>query len=255
MSATLLRQDSALLSRRTGPSHPRLVNAIMCSAMTSRITYARISRVTAGQTRGRLRPSRGVVRVMAYATEVSDDAYICLGLAQCFRKASGGLEPVLVVEPLSASSLECLANGARTSYKLVTGVSFGDALHRNRDALPDAFREAPFCENYEFRCEAAARTWQRPHAQDNLMDIVPLGKVRSNFNFSLEDKRILNLDNIVNDSDNIKQDMSIDVYGRKKADDLKAKQATEVAAAKAAEEARAIKKQKEEDDLDALLLA
>ncbi|GIL73672.1 hypothetical protein Vretimale_5447 [Volvox reticuliferus] len=255
MSATILRHGSAKLPRRTVSTYPRPINAIICSAVTSRSGYVPLSRVTTGQTCGRLRPARRVVRVMAYAAEVSDDAYICLGLAQCFRKAGGGLEPVLVVEPLSASSLECLANGARTSYKLVTGVSFGDALHRNRDALPDAFRDAPFCENYEFRCEAAARTWQRPHAQDNLMDIVPLGKIRSNFNFSLEDKRILNMDNIVNDSDNIKQDMSIDVYGRKKAEDLKAKQATEVAAAKAAEEARAIKKQKEEDDLDALLLA
>ncbi|EFJ42574.1 hypothetical protein VOLCADRAFT_107210 [Volvox carteri f. nagariensis] len=202
-----------------------------------------------------LRPARRTVRVMAYATDVPEEAYACVGLAQCFRKTGGGLEPVLVIEPLSASSLECLANGARTSYKMVTGVSFGDAMNRNRDVLPDAFRDAPFCENYEFRCEAAARTWQRPHAQDNLMDIVPLGKARSNFNFSLEDKRILNMDNVVNDSDNIKQDMSIDVYGRKKADDLKAKQATEAAAAKAAEEAKATKKQKEEDDLDALLLA
>jgi len=36
-------------------------------------------------------------------------------------------------------------------------------------------------------------------------DIVPLGKVRSNFNFSLDDKRVLNLDNVVTDDDNIKQ--------------------------------------------------
>lgn len=33
------------------------------------------------------------------------------GLAQCFRKAGGSLTPVTVIEPLSASSLECLANG------------------------------------------------------------------------------------------------------------------------------------------------
>lgn len=52
-------------------------------------------------------------------------------------------------------------------------------------------RQAPFCENFEFRLEAAGRTWSRSHAQDNLMDIVPLGKSRSNFNFSLEDKRVL----------------------------------------------------------------
>jgi hypothetical protein len=36
-------------------------------------------------------------------------------------------------------------------------------------------------------------------------DIVPLGKVRSNWNFSLDDKRVLNVDNVVTDADNIKQ--------------------------------------------------
>jgi hypothetical protein len=95
-------------------------------------------------------------------------------------------------------------------------------------------------------------------------DIVPLGKIRTNFNFSLEDKRILvrqharvqaccsssiargappsahragqtaaravaaalppqNMENLVNDNDNIKQDMSIDVYGRKKAEEYGSK--------------------------------
>ena len=46
-------------------------------------------------------------------------------------------------------------------------------------------------------------------------DLVPLGKVRSDFNYDLSDKRVLNFENEVKDEDNIKQDMSIDVYGRK----------------------------------------
>ncbi|KAG2447093.1 hypothetical protein HYH02_007842 [Chlamydomonas schloesseri] len=201
-----------------------------------------------------VRPSRVTVRAVAYSSDISEESYVCLGLAQCFRKGQGGLVPVNVIEPLSASSLECLANGARTSYKAVTGVTFGDAMRRKREELPEVFREAHFCENFEFRCEAAARTWSRPHAQDNLMDIVPLGKSRSNFNFSLEDKRVLNMENVVNDSDNIKQDMSIDVYGRKKADEYAAKQAAD-SAAKAAEAAVEDKKRREEEDLDMLLLA
>ncbi|KAG2444360.1 hypothetical protein HXX76_001116 [Chlamydomonas incerta] len=127
-------------------------------------------------------------------------------------------------------------------------------MQRKRETLPEAFQEAPFCENFEYRCEAAVRTWSRPHAQDNLMDIVPLGKSRGNFNFSLEDKRVLNMENVVNDNDNIKQDMSIDVYGRKKADDYAAKQAAE-SAAKEAESAVEDKKRREEEDLDMLLLA
>lgn len=76
--------------------------------------------------------------------------------------------------------------------------------------------------------------------------------MRSNFNFSLEDKRVLNFENVVDDSDNIKQDISIDVYGRKE----KAEQ--EAAAAKAAAEAAAAaaeEPEEEVDELDALLAA
>ncbi len=77
--------------------------------------------------------------------------------------------------------------------------------------------------------------------------------MRSNFNFTLEDKRVLNFENVVDDSDNIKQDISIDVYGRKE----KAEQ--EAAAAKAAAEAAASaaeeEPEEEVDELDALLAA
>lgn len=44
---------------------------------------------------------------------------------------------------------------------------------------------------------------------------MPLGQTRTKFNFNLDEKRVLNFENEVSDDDNIKQDMSIDVYGRK----------------------------------------
>lgn len=47
-------------------------------------------------------------------------------------------------------------------------------------------------------------------------DIVPLGQVKGNFNYNLDNKRVINFENVVNDDDNIKQDISIDVYGRNK---------------------------------------
>jgi len=168
------------------------------------------------------------------------------------KKDGGGLTDVMVIEPISSSSLECMATGAKTSFKLATGLTLAEAVARDKAVLPDAFAEGVFCDNYSERLEAAARTWQRPHAQDNLMDIVPLGKVRSNFNFNLDGKRVLNFENVVTDDDNVKQDMSIDVYGR--AD----KKAREEAMAKAAAEAEAAAKAKaeqEESDLDALLAA
>lgn len=34
---------------------------------------------------------------------------------------------------------------------------------------------------------------------------MPLGQLKSNFNYSLDDKRVLNFENVVNDDDNIKQ--------------------------------------------------
>ena len=35
--------------------------------------------------------------------------------------------------------------------------------------------------------------------------MVPLGQLKSNFNYNLDDKRVLNFENVVNDDDNIKQ--------------------------------------------------
>lgn len=52
-------------------------------------------------------------------------------------------------------------------------------------------------------------------------DIVPLGMVKSSFNYDTSDMRVLNMENQVSDTDNIKQDMSIDVYGRKEEEDAK----------------------------------
>ena len=43
---------------------------------------------------------------------------------------------------------------------------------------------------------------------------MPLGRSKANFNYNLDEKRVLNFENVVNDDDNIKQDISIDVYGR-----------------------------------------
>lgn len=79
---------------------------------------------------------------------------------------------------------------------------------------------------------------------------MPLGKVRSTFNFSLDNKRVLNFENVVTDDDNVKQDMSIDVYGRA---DKKARDEAMAKAAVEAEVAEEAKKEQEAEELDALL--
>lgn len=176
------------------------------------------------------------------------DSYVAVGLATCFeRDDSGKLTERVVVEPMSASSLECMANGARTSFRFAAGTTLGALMRASAspggapsDALPEEYRGAALCANWARRVEAAARTWQRPHAQDHLMDIAPLPakgakpKARGGFNFSLDDKRVLNSVNVVTDADNVKQDISIDVYGRAEAEAAALEEEGALAAAGAA---------------------
>ena len=60
-------------------------------------------------------------------------------------------------------------SGARTSFRFVTGMTVKDAMSKNKALMPPEFADASFCNQFDYRCEAAARTWLRPHAQDNLM--------------------------------------------------------------------------------------
>ena len=59
--------------------------------------------------------------------------------------------------------------GAKTCFKHVTSLRFEEAMTKDRSVLPDTFAEGLFCEDFDFRCGASARTWQRSHAQDNLL--------------------------------------------------------------------------------------
>lgn len=61
--------------------------------------------------------------------------------------------------------------GAKTCFLEVTSVRLGKALERNLEELPALWAEkgAVWCDDYDFRVGACARTWLRPHAQDNLM--------------------------------------------------------------------------------------
>jgi hypothetical protein len=70
--------------------------------------------------------------------------------------------------PARPQTPRCAA-GARTSFKLASGVRLGDAVKRNKAALPEGFADGLWCDKYEERLTAAVRTWLRPHAQDNLM--------------------------------------------------------------------------------------
>lgn len=147
--------------------------------------------------------------------EWQEDDYIVLGLAHCFKQDEGNkLQDIFLVEPVSASSLECMENGGATCYLHVTATTLGTALKLDRSLLPPEFSVGQICDDFDFRIKCASRTWKRPHAVKNIRHLAPTGSVRSDFNFSLTDKRIINKEHVVTDADNIKQDLSIDVYGR-----------------------------------------
>ncbi|PSC72627.1 hypothetical protein C2E20_4052 [Micractinium conductrix] len=178
------------------------------------------------------------------------DSYVTVGLAHCFAKGEDGkLQDQYVIEPITANALECMKAGGKTSFLHVFSMRLGEALEKNKASFPEEFAIGSFCEEYETRCDSCARTWMRPHALDNLLDIVPLGQMKGGFNYSVSDKRVLNADNIVNDDDNIKQDISIDVYGRK----TKEEAAAAISAKDAPAAAPAAPAAAEEDDMDALL--
>jgi hypothetical protein len=148
---------------------------------------------------------------------VPPDAFIVIGLAHCFEQAEGKLIDKWVLEPVTASTVEVVDNGAATSYEAFLGTTVGQLLSKDISSLPTELlcgHTVTFADNLEFRTGCAARTWMRDHGRDVVRKLVPVGIVKTGFNTSTEHKRILNFVHEVKDSDNVKQDMSIDVYGR-----------------------------------------
>lgn len=137
------------------------------------------------------------------APELTTDDYILIGLSTCFIKADGEVHQVKVVEPIPSAALEALVKGIATSYELALATSVGTVLNGEEPQLPPEFpADAQFCDEFAFRTLAAARTYKsRPDAQSH----VPLGTTKTDFNYSIERKRVLNSDRIVKAEDNVKQ--------------------------------------------------
>ena len=157
-----------------------------------------------GETRrrwlARRRDVPGAGEPPAQTTIVTSSAsYVPVGLAHCFLKnEEGRLEDALRVEPINSSSLECMHVGAPTSFKAVTALTLGELHDLTIADLPEEFAGAELCEDFAARGEAAARTWTRTHAQEALMDIVPLGALKTDFNFCPEDRpRVVNAIRVV----------------------------------------------------------
>lgn len=137
------------------------------------------------------------------APDLSAEDYIVIGLATCFIKQEGEVHQVRIAEPIPSASLETLVQGIATSYELACATTLGAVLSGDTPQLPAGFPpDTQFCDDFAERSIAAARTYKnRPATQSH----IPLGSTKTDFNFSLERKRVLNSDRIIKTEDNVKQ--------------------------------------------------
>ncbi|MBE9199852.1 MULTISPECIES: hypothetical protein [unclassified Nodularia (in: cyanobacteria)] len=137
------------------------------------------------------------------APDLAADDYIVIGLSTCFIKEDGEVYQVEVVEPIPSAALEALLKGIPTSYKLACATTLGAVLDGDTPLLPDGFPESSqFGEEFAFRALATARTYKRREIAKSL---IPLGTTYSDFQYSIERKRVLNAARVVNKEDNVKQ--------------------------------------------------
>jgi hypothetical protein len=138
-----------------------------------------------------------------HSADLSPDDYLVLGLATCFVKIEGEVNPIKIIEPIPAAALEAIVKGVPTSYEFATATTLGATIADDQLQMPADFpADARFCDDFAFRATSAARTFKaRPIAQA----IIPMGTTHQGFNYSIERKRILNAEQIVKPEDNVKQ--------------------------------------------------
>ena len=137
------------------------------------------------------------------APDLSASDYLVIGLATCFVKQDGEISQVKIVEPIPSAALEAIVKGIPTSYQMACGTTLGKVLSGETPLLPKGFPpEAQFSDNFAERAIAVTRTYK---VHPEVKSLVPLGSRRDDLNYSLERKRILNVENIVSSEDNVKQ--------------------------------------------------
>jgi hypothetical protein len=76
-------------------------------------------------------------------------------------------------------------------------------LEEDKLQIPAGFPQtAQFCDDFVERAIAAARTYKRREAAKSL---IPLGATYTEFKYSIERKRVLNVSRVVTKEDNVKQ--------------------------------------------------
>jgi hypothetical protein len=137
------------------------------------------------------------------APDLNPDDYIVIGLATCFIKEDGEVHQVEVIEPIPSAALEAICQGIPTSYKFACATNLGAVLNVDQPLMPNNFPDsAQFGEEFVLRAIAAARTYKRREAAQTL---IPLGTTKTDLNYSIERKRLLNATRVVTKEDNVKQ--------------------------------------------------
>jgi hypothetical protein len=137
------------------------------------------------------------------APDLAAEDYIVIGLATCFVKDDGEVHQVEVIEPIPSASLETLVKGISTSFKFACAITLGSVLEEDKLQIPAGFPQtAQFCDDFVERAIAAARTYKRREAAKSL---IPLGATYTEFKYSIERKRVLNVSRVVTKEDNVKQ--------------------------------------------------
>lgn len=138
-----------------------------------------------------------------HAPDLTTDDYIVIGLATCFVKEDGEVHQIEVIEPIPSSALEALLKGVPTSYKLAYATTLGSVLDGDEPSLQAEFPpSAQLGDEFVLRTVAAARTYKRHEISQSL---IPVGTTYTEFNYSLERKRVLNAARVVTKEDNVKQ--------------------------------------------------
>lgn len=136
-------------------------------------------------------------------TDVPADAYVVLGVATCFIKEDGKLQPIKVVEPIPSAALEGLCKGIETSYEMAIATTFESAFSQGKGKIPDSFpADVQLCDAFEERLMAATRSYR---SCASIQSLLPPGQSKTDFNYSVERKRMLNVERVVRTEDNVKQ--------------------------------------------------
>lgn len=144
-----------------------------------------------------------MINVIATAEDLNKDDYLVIGLATCFVKDEGEVHQIQILEPIPSAALEAIIKGIPTSYQMALGTTLGNIWDGENLRKPDVFpAQAEFCQDFDFRATSAIRTYKaRPAAQN----LIPVGTVRDDFQYSVERKRVLNQAHVVKTEDNVKQ--------------------------------------------------